>query len=263
MYEQGRKPNKSSNSSQQKRVKPSNFLPGKSKFTTNFPFVKKGSKAENSQAENEGITQQVQQPESSNVENLQQVTSRFSDSDTESEEHEGITQQVQQPESSNVENLQQVTSGFSDSDTESEIENETESQDKTSKYKTVAMGKVEKAGAGEGLSTSGLTDCTAVAVLSNFNTESQIYEEMGMFHILGSHVESVSNTPGAMSVLENLAKGEYTVVIVYGADSSSDTMKSMITRQTAIAKLLNGAKKKEYHTGRSVSIDRLGKVTVG
>lgn len=207
-------------------VRSSNILPGKLKFSAKSPFIKTGSKTENPQPEAAG----------SALENPQV-----------------------QPAGSVLENPQQLTSGFSDSETESEIE----SQDNTPQYTTVAMGTAEKASIGEGLRTLGLTDCTAVAVLSNFDIQSQRYEEMGMFHIAGSHVESVGNTPGAMSQLQDLAKGEYTVVIVFGTDSGSNTMKSMIKEQTAIAKLLDGAKNKKEYTGSHVSIDRFGEVEVG
>jgi hypothetical protein len=172
-------------------------------------------------------------------------------------EHERRTQQIQQAESS-IENPQQVTSGFYDTEPESEIEN----QDNTSKYKNVAMGKAEIASAGEGLSTWGLSDCSAVAVLSNFDSESERYEEMGMFHVAGSHVESLGNTSGAMSVIQKLAKGDYTVVIVYGDNSSSETGKSIFTEQKEIKQLLSDAKKQEHYSGSSVSIDRSGKVEV-
>lgn len=124
------------------------------------------------------------------------------------------------------------------------------------------MGKAEKASAGEGLSTHGLTDCSAIAILSNFDSKSQTYGEMALFHVAGSNEETVANEPGAMSVLQNLAKEEYTVVIIYGKDSASDTAKSIFTGQKGIAKLLSGAQKKEYYTGNNVSIDRAGKVTV-
>jgi hypothetical protein len=139
---------------------------------------------------------------------------------------------------------------------------EIERQDNTPQYKNVAMGKAEIASAGEGLSTWGLTDCSAIAVLSNFNSESERYQDMGMFHIAGSHVESVANTPGAMSVIQDLAKGEYTVVLVYGAHSASDYMKSTIKEHPAISQLLSGAKKKQEYTGSRVSIDRSGTVEV-
>ena len=176
----------------------------------------------------------------------QPLTSRFS---TNSSDTESIRPTQQQP----------LTSRFSTNS--SDTESIRESQGETSKYKKVAMGKAVPASAGEGLETWGLTDCSAIAILSNFDSQSQTYGDMALFHVAGSHEESVANESGAISVLQNIAKGEYTAVIIYGHDSASDTAKWMFTGQKGIKDLLSGANKKEEHTGRYVSIDRSGKVT--
>lgn len=131
----------------------------------------------------------------------------------------------------------------------------------TSKYTKVAMGEAKQAGAGEGLETSGLSDCTAIAILSNFDSQSKTYGEMALFHVAGSDVESPMNKSGAISVLQNIAKGEYTAVIISGVNSASDTAKSMFAEQKDIKNLLSGSSQKpEEHTGTYVSIDRYGHV---
>ncbi|WP_319423591.1 hypothetical protein [Pleurocapsa sp. FMAR1] len=196
----------------------------------------------------------------------QPLTSRFS---TNSSDTESIRPTQQQP----------LTSRFSTNSSDTESIRPTQQQPltrdfllivvtqkvlekvETSKYKKVAMGKAVPASAGEGLETWGLTDCSAIAILSNFDSQSQTYGDMALFHVAGSHEESVANESGAISVLQNIAKGEYTAVIIYGHDSASDTAKSMFTGQKGIKDLLSGANKKEEHTGRYVSIDRSGKVT--
>ena len=223
-----------------------------SPFSKKFPFIKKGK---SSRARQEQSTTQVQQqPQRESLDlpiQPEQLTSRFS---AYSNDAEGVRKS--QPE--------QLTSGF-DSDTESEnisIQEEPITEGKTSKYKKVAMGKAERATAGEGLETLGLTDCSAIAILSSFDSQNRTYGDMALFHVSGSDEESRVNQDGAISELQNIAKGEYTVVIIHGKDSASDTAKSMFTGQKGINNLLNGANKKEEHTGGYVSIDRSGKVTI-